>query len=165
MTRFLPTCQKRFHLAGGEPFDFHFAELVRIVVENVGGRIAKSFDYAFSNLLPHARELPACQVFDDVVIVCREIFKRFRLELLAVFGVAAPFAFDGDGFARLQCRECSRDDNDFFAFDIVKAHHGKAVLQAVERDAFYAAFYNHNHCHARFNRASPLFVVDGSCID
>ena len=60
--------------------------------------------------------------------------------MLAVFGVRSPLAFDGDGFARLQCRERSRDDNDFFAFEVVQAHHGKAVLQAMERDAFYAAF-------------------------
>ena len=165
VTRFLPTSQKSFHLAGGETFDFYFAELVRIVVENVGGCITKSFHDAFGNLLPHAWELTACQVFKDIVIVCGEVFKRSRLELLSVFRMRTPVAFYSYGFAGLQCWECSRDDNNFLAFDIVQAHHGKAILLAMERDGFYAAFDDHNNCHARFNRASPLFVVDCSCID
>ena len=76
-----------------------------------------------------------------------------------------PVAFHGNRFTGLQCGECSRDDNDFLAFDIVQAHHGKAILLAMERDGFYAAFDDHNNCHARFNRASPLCVVDGSSID
>ena len=78
VTCFLPTCQKSFHLAGGEAFDFYFAELVWIVVENVGGCIAKSFHNAFGNLLPHARELSARQVFKDIVIVCGDVFKRIQ---------------------------------------------------------------------------------------
>ena len=165
VTCFLPTCQKSFHLAGGEAFDFYFAELVRIVVENVGGCIAKSFHNAFGNLLSHARELSARQVFKDIVIVCGDVFKRSRLELLSVFRMRTPVAFYRDCFARLQSGKSSRDDNDFLAFDIVQAHHGKAILLAMERDGFYAAFYDHNSCHARFNRASPLCVVDGSSID